>query len=131
MFLLYSSLALGGAIGACSRYCVSEWVMRTFPGDISHGTLAVNVIGSLLVGVVFVLIHDKMHLSESVKPFVMTGLLGSFTTFSTFALDSFDLIEDGRIRQAMMYILLSNIFGLLVAWGSYKIGSILFTSTPA
>ena len=107
MFSLYLSLALGGAIGACSRYCVSEWIMRAYPGDFEHGTLAVNVIGSLLIGIVFVLIHEKMHLPQSVKPFMMTGLLGSFTTFSTFSLQTLNHITEGQYMHAIVYVVLS------------------------
>lgn len=107
MLFIYLSLAIGGALGACSRFAVSNWVMRTWPGDIAHGTLLVNVVGSFVIGALFVLIHDKGHIQESLKPFLMTGMLGSFTTFSTFSLETLNHLTEGQYWHAAIYIVLS------------------------
>lgn len=107
MFFLYLTLAVGGALGACLRYSASSWVMRVYPGYLSHGTLAVNVIGSLFIGILFVLIQDKAHLPETYKPFLMTGLMGSFTTFSTFSLETIRHLTDGQYLHAISYVVLS------------------------
>ncbi len=90
--------------------------MRTYPGDFEYGTLAVNVIGSLLIGILFVLIHDKMHLPQSVKPFMMTGLLGSFTTFSTFSLQTLNHITEGQYMHAIAYVVLSLLLCVLACF---------------
>lgn len=116
MLFIYLSLALGGALGACSRFAVSNWVMKTFPGEISYGTLAVNILGSFIIGIIFVLIHDKAQLSESFKPFLMTGILGSFTTFSTFSLETLNHITDGQYWHAFVYIVLSLSLCLIAAF---------------
>ena len=116
MFTVYLSLALGGALGACSRYAVSQWVMKVYPGELSHGTLAVNVLGSLFIGVLFVLIHDKGHLPESWKPLLMTGMLGSFTTFSTFSLETLTHITEGQYLHAISYVVLSLVLCIMATF---------------
>jgi CrcB protein len=127
----FFAVAIGGGTGAVLRYLVANIGQSLTPSNFPLGTLIVNIIGCALIGfVTALLIGPLSQHREFLRLLLIVGVLGGFTTFSTFALDSFDLIEDGRIRQAMMYILLSNIVGLLVAWGSYKIGSILFTTTP-
>lgn len=101
-----SLVALGGAIGAACRYLTGLAVIRLlghtgFPPAI----LTVNVIGSFLMGVFVVLAAHKglTHIS----PFVMTGLLGGFTTFSAFSLETVTLVERGELGYAALYVLLS------------------------
>jgi CrcB protein len=77
------------------------------------GTLAVNVAGSFAIGVVWVTLMDK---SPGVLPFVMTGILGGFTTFSTFSLDTMRLVQDGRLGAACTYVLASVILSLLACF---------------
>ncbi|MEX3316626.1 CrcB family protein [Sulfitobacter sp. PS-8MA] len=95
-------VALGGALGASLRYLVGLAV--GFP----LGTLAVNVAGSLAIGVVWVTLADKILL----LPFLMTGLLGGFTTFSAFSLDTMRLLEAGRTAVAFSYVGASVILSL-------------------
>ena len=94
-------VALGGAIGSVLRYLVG--LLVAFP----LGTLAVNVIGSFIIGMVWVHLTDRglQHWS----PFLMTGILGGFTTFSAFTLDALRLVEQGRITAAGTYVLASLI----------------------
>ena len=98
------SVALGGALGAVLRYLVGLAV--AFP----LGTLAVNVVGSFLIGVVWVVFATRGL--QAWLPFVMTGVLGGFTTFSAFSLDTMRLIEDGRIAGAGGYVLASVVLSL-------------------
>ncbi|HEV8035483.1 fluoride efflux transporter CrcB [Yoonia sp.] len=99
------SVALGGAIGSVLRYLVGLTV--AFP----LGTLTVNVIGSFAIGVIWVHLADRglQHWS----PFVMTGLLGGFTTFSAFTLDALRLFEEGRFTAAGAYIAGSVVLSLM------------------
>tara|TARA_R110002049_G_scaffold23781_3_gene84401 strand:+ start:3443 stop:3799 length:357 start_codon:yes stop_codon:yes gene_type:complete len=97
-------VALGGALGACLRFGVG--IMLAFP----LGTLAVNVAGSLLIGITWVMLTDK---APDLLPFVMTGLLGGFTTFSAFSLDTLRLVEDGRLGFAIFYVAASVILSLV------------------
>ena len=95
MMFLYA--ACGGAIGAALRYLFSITLLFPF------GTLAVNVIGSFLIGAAFVLLSAKG--ADRMLVFTMTGVLGGFTTFSAFSLDTFKLVEDGRLIFAGAYVL--------------------------
>lgn len=98
------SVALGGALGAVLRYLVGLAVV--FP----MGTLAVNVIGSFAIGIVWVLLAARGL--QAWLPFVMTGLLGGFTTFSAFSLDTLRLVEAGRIVAAGGYVAASVILSI-------------------
>ncbi len=120
-----SLVALGGAIGASLRWLWGVGVMRlTGPVDFPVAIIGANVIGSFLMGVFVVAAAHRglTHLS----PFVMTGLLGGFTTFSAFSLETMTLIERGATGQAALYIMLSVglsvgglAFGLLIARGLF------------
>jgi CrcB protein len=115
MFSTVISVALGGAIGAVLRYLVGLAV--AFP----MGTLAVNVVGSFAIGLVWAQFAGKSP-SPAAMPFLMTGVLGGFTTFSTFSLDTLRLIHDGRIVFAGGYVVASVLLSLLAcALGLYLI----------
>ena len=99
------SVALGGAIGSVLRYLVGLTV--AFP----LGTLTVNVIGSFAIGLIWVHLADRGL--QHWLPFVMTGLLGGFTTFSAFTLDALRLVEEGRVTAAGAYVLASLVASVL------------------
>ncbi|MEH6830781.1 fluoride efflux transporter CrcB [Sulfitobacter sp.] len=125
MISTVSLVALGGAIGAACRYLMGVGVMRLAgPADFPIAVLSVNIIGSFLMGVFVVAAAQKglTHLS----PFVMTGLLGGFTTFSAFSLEAVTLMERGQIAAAGAYVGLSValsigglILGLWIARGIF------------
>ena len=107
-------VGLGGALGAMARYGVGIAALRAFGPGFPLGVLTVNIVGSFLMGVVVVLAAQRglTHLS----PFVMTGILGGFTTFSAFSLEAVTLWERGEAAQAALYVALSvclSIFGLI------------------
>jgi len=94
-------IAIAGALGAISRYGLVSWVDdKNFP----WGTMTVNVLGSFLMGLAFVLIVEKGVVPEDIKPFVMTGFLGAFTTFSAFSLDAWQLLDRGEFLTAVAYV---------------------------
>lgn len=99
------SVALGGALGAVGRYAVGAVV--AFP----VGTLTVNVVGSFLIGVVWIVFAARGL--QQWSPFVMTGILGGFTTFSAFSLDTLRLVEAGRMSAAGAYVLASVLLSLV------------------
>ena len=106
MISTVSLVALGGACGAALRYLTGVGVLRSFGHqDFPLAIITVNVVGSFLMGVFVVAAAQKglTHLS----PLVMTGLLGGFTTFSAFSLESANLIERGAFGQAAVYVFLS------------------------
>ena len=116
MISTVSLVALGGAIGAACRYLLGVGLFRlTGPADFPLAILSVNVIGSFLMGV-FVVIAAHKGLTH-LGPFVMTGILGGFTTFSAFSLEAVTLMERGQIAAAGVYVGLSvglSIGGLML-----------------
>lgn len=104
-------IALGGALGALSRYWVSS-LFSPLQSAIPLGTIVVNVLGSLVMGALFILIVEKAQLPASLRPLLMIGFLGAFTTFSTFSLETVALINEGHIMSAAIYILLSVILSV-------------------
>ncbi|MEL6235177.1 MAG: fluoride efflux transporter CrcB [Pseudomonadota bacterium] len=120
------TVALGGAIGAVLRFLVVSAALRSFGPGFPWGTLLVNVLGSFAMGVIAVLLMERMPGSwRNVAPFLITGLLGGFTTFSAFSLDVWSLVERGRLAAAGAYAGGSLVLavsalaaGLLVARGA-------------
>ena len=97
-------VALGGAIGAAARFGVGVALFRPGAG-FPAGVLAVNVIGSFLTGLAIVYLGQKML--NHLNPFLMTGVLGGFTTFSAFSLEAYTMFERGEVGQAALYVTLS------------------------
>lgn len=111
----YLLIALGGAAGALSRFAVSRYTANFL--NINHwpvGTFAVNLVGSLVIGMMYVLITEKSSLHPDWRYVLMVGFLGAFTTFSTFSLETVAMLEAGRVLLALSYVvatLFSCIFG--------------------
>lgn len=110
------AIALGGAVGALSRYGLMSLVATMLGNRLPWGTLLVNISGSLLIGILYVLVSEKMLLSADARALLIVGFLGAFTTFSTFSLDSILLIEQGWLVQAMAYMLASVMICVLATW---------------
>ncbi|CAI8155722.1 MAG: Putative fluoride ion transporter CrcB [Cellvibrionales bacterium UBA7375] len=99
------SVALGGALGAVCRYWVSICLLPVTSYKFPFATLSVNVAGSLLMGVLYVLILEKGGLPEQARNILMVGFLGAFTTFSTFSLDAISLWQNGGQLAALIYVI--------------------------
>ncbi|MCP5206673.1 MAG: fluoride efflux transporter CrcB [Hahellaceae bacterium] len=106
-------IAMGGALGAVARYLAVAWMTEFFGKGFPYGTLFVNVLGSLIIGIAFVIIVEKMHTNAALRPLLMVGFLGAFTTFSTFSLETFSMIQDGKLIPAVAYIFCSVILCVL------------------
>ncbi|MCB5200548.1 fluoride efflux transporter CrcB [Loktanella sp. TSTF-M6] len=102
MILTGISVALGGAIGATLRWLTGLWALRVMGPGFPWATLCVNVVGSFLMGVLVVVLAEKS--GNRFAPFLMTGVLGGFTTFSAFSLDAIRLIETGQLGLAGLYV---------------------------
>lgn len=119
-------VALGGALGASLRFAAVAAFGRFYPG-FPWGTVVVNVAGSLAMGLVAVLLLERVPGSLRVwGPFLMTGVLGGFTTFSAFSLDALFLIERGRTAAALTYIGLSVALSLGALWAGLRLGRAAF-----
>ena len=110
-------VAAGGAIGASLRFLVVRWAGHALGLAFPYGTLIVNVAGSLAMGVAVVMMMERFPGSWGrFSPFLMTGILGGFTTFSAFSLDAWFLIERGRNLAAVTYIGGSVMLSILGLW---------------
>ncbi|CAK8713522.1 Fluoride-specific ion channel FluC [Candidatus Electronema halotolerans] len=107
----------GGFVGAVLRFFVSTWVQAR-SGSIAYpfGTLSVNMIGCLLIGFLSALAENRSLFSAELRGFLLAGLLGAFTTFSTFSNDTLNLLRDGRIDLAMLNAGSQVVFGVLFVW---------------
>lgn len=116
------AIAGGGALGAVFRFwCASAiyaWLGRGFP----YGTLAVNIFGSFLMGMLFVLLLERVTVSIEVRSALLVGFLGAFTTFSTFALETLTLIEEGASVKALANILASVVACIVAAYLGIALG---------
>jgi CrcB protein len=119
--LLY--VACGGAIGASARHLMMVQIARIYGNDFPYSTIAVNIIGSLLMGVLIeTLARTNMSMNSDIRALVAVGILGGFTTFSTFSLDFFKLFETGQILSALIYAVASVILSLVAIFaGVYLI----------
>lgn len=123
MTKVFLQVALGGAIGSVARYGVGLLFLRWLPG-VPMGTVAVNIGGSFIMGLVAAVL--TLRGGHGMAPFVMTGLLGGFTTFSAFSLDALTLWQGGMSGWAAIYIFSSVILSLVAVFGGFSLGQALW-----
>jgi fluoride exporter len=116
--LKFFVIALGGAIGALGRYIVGGLDYRFSGGVFPVSTLVVNVTGSLLIGFLWGF-FDRFAVSSNVRMFIFMGILGGYTTFSTFSLETFNLMRDGEYRIAIMNAALSVVLSIGAVFAGY------------
>ena len=116
------AIAFGGAIGALSRFGLQQWLAPMYSGRFPLAIFIANSIGSLCIGLIYVLIVERGMLPEVWRAFLMVGLLGAFTTFSAFSLDSLRLIEQGEGLIALSNIFANVVVGLISAFIGMSIG---------
>lgn len=109
-------IALGGALGAILRFGITDLMARAVGRAFPYGTLTVNVLGSLVMGCVFVLVQQQVLSHHSWRPFIMVGMLGALTTFSSFSLDSLLLMEQGEWLKAMLNVCLNVVCCIMVTY---------------
>lgn len=113
---------MGGGIGATLRYLIFYYFERMHHSVFPWPTFIVNLVGSFLIGFLWGF-FDKYYVSPGLRMFVFVGILGSFTTFSTYAFDIASMIHDGQIKNMIVYVLASNILAVGLAVGGFFLAS--------
>lgn len=111
----YLAVAAGGALGAALRLAMQEWMVAHFGRAFPWGTLSINILGSFLIGVLAVLLVERMDLNPAWRLLLVVGVLGGFTTFSTFSLEVVHMVDTGAWERALGYMLASLLSCVLAA----------------
>jgi CrcB protein len=111
-------VGMGGALGACIRFAMNEWMKAGF-----KTTLLINIVGSLLIGLIIGVAQKNAYFEQHWRLFLATGLCGGFTTFSAFSLENVLLLQQGKLSTAFTYIIVSIVAGITAAWIGLKIAS--------
>nr|WP_082117040.1 fluoride efflux transporter CrcB [Sedimenticola thiotaurini] len=116
------TIAAGGALGALMRFWVSNGIYGVFGRGFPYGTLVVNVLGSLVMGFFYILFLERMSVTPEVRGALLVGFLGAFTTFSTFSIETINLIEQADFLKAGLNMLLSVSACVLACWAGVILG---------
>ena len=112
-------VGLAGLVGTLCRYWLSGAVGRRYGEEFPWGTLAVNVAGCFVVGLLYQLLQERGQASETARAAVFVGLLGGFTTFSSYGLQTIALLREGRVGFAALNVVASNLLGLSMVYAGY------------
>ena len=124
--MIWLAVAAGGALGSMARHGVNMLFAHLLERASPYATAAVNLAGSLVIGLLAALIATgKMQMSPALRTFVFVGILGGFTTFSSYMLDTFTLGHGGDHAMAFWNVALQTAFGLAAVWGGYRIGLVV------
>ena len=113
----YIAIAIGGILGCWARYAVTNLVQAIYGRDFPYATLSINVLGCFLMGFIFIETLERLTISPTLRIGILTGFIGGFTTFSTFAMETLLLAEQGETGRSVLYVVLSLILGLMAAFG--------------
>ena len=112
-------IGIAGLAGTLLRYWLSGFVARRYGETFPAGTMVVNVLGCLIAGAVFYLTEERFLVNPTLRTVILIGLLGGFTTFSSYGLQTFTLLRDGEFALATINIVVSNVLGLFMVWVGY------------
>lgn len=113
----YGAIALFGVLGCWARYAQTNLVQSVYGRDFPYATLSINVMGSFIMGFLFVETLERLTLSPPLRTGILTGFLGGYTTFSTFEMESVLLAQSGELMKAALYMFLSLVLGFGAAFG--------------
>jgi len=115
--LTYVFIAVFGVLGCWARYGMTNLVQTVYGREFPYATLSINVGGSFLMGFLFIETLERLTVSPELRTGVLTGFLGGYTTFSTFQMEIFLLVEQGAPIKAVLYLVLSIVLGFAAAFG--------------
>ena len=118
-------VGLGGFVGTLGRYWLSGFIARRYGETFPFGTLAVNALGCFLIGFLFYFFYDRALTTPTTRTVVLIGLLGGFTTFSSYGLQTFTLLRDNEVLLALANIAASNVLCLLLVWAGYALAKVI------
>lgn len=122
----YVAVALGGAFGCCARLGVNQLVHERLGQAFPFATLIINATGCLAMGFLFFYTLEHVSISPTLRLAIITGVLGGFTTFSAFGIETYLLVNDGKLAQAVLYVTLSVVLGLAAVftgvWAAKSLG---------
>lgn len=121
----YLAVALGGAIGASARFALGSWLVAA-PGRFPLATFCANGLGCLLMGALYLVIVERHIVPLPWRPFLMIGVLGAFTTFSTFAIETLTLWQNQQPGLAAVYVIASVVLSLIAVWAGYTASAFIF-----
>ncbi len=121
--LQWMLLALAGGTGTLARALLSDVAARHFGPGFPWGTATVNVVGALLFGWIVATVRSRADLPEGLETLLLVGLLGGFTTFSSYVFQAVDLWQQGRHAAAVLYVVGSNAAGLLAVWAGLRLAA--------
>lgn len=116
MYRILFYVGAGSCVGGIARYLSQQYAQKHFPSSIPIGTLSVNILGSLIIGIVYALAERAKILSPEMRVLLATGFCGGFTTFSAFTYENIKLLEDGEFFYTGLYLLISIVFGFLAVY---------------
>ena len=117
-------IGLAGFAGTLGRYLLADVIAKRYGETFPLGTLIVNLSGCFLVGLLFYLLHERFEVHATARTVMMIGFLGGFTTFSSFGLQTFTLLQDGEFGLATLNLTVSNLVGLVMVWVGYTLARI-------
>jgi CrcB protein len=114
---IYISIAIGGTLGCWARYAMTNLVQAIYGRDFPYATLSINLLGAFLMGFLFIETLERLTISPALRTGILTGVLGGYTTFSTFEMETLLLVEQGEALKALLYVVISVVLGYLCAFG--------------
>jgi len=124
--MTWVAVAIGGALGSLARHGVNILFAHVLERSVPYATAAVNILGAWIIGLLAALIATgRLHMSTEWRTFVFVGILGGFTTFSSFMLDTFTVGHGGDHALAFWNVALQTVFGLVAVWTGFRIGHLV------
>ena len=121
--MAYLAVGAGAFIGANLRYLLANWSAARWGDSFPYGTMIINVSGAFAIGLLLSTLTTRAGLPAATRLFLITGLLGGYTTFSTYTWEALALATDGALLRCLAYVVASNVLGLIGVWLGAKLGA--------